>query len=67
MVMGFKRAFLYGDMPRDVYVEIPSDDDRARPWLVGKLQKAMYGTQDAPAVWQAVVQKMMGGCLIFGQ
>ena len=40
----------YGVCERDVYVEPPSD--LHRPGLVAKLNKTMYGTQDASNAWQ---------------
>ena len=39
------RAHFYGVCERHVYVEPPSE--LHRPGLVGKLNKTMYGTQDA--------------------
>ena len=53
---------LYGNIKRDVYIELPSRDPRAqsKKW-VGKLLKAMYGTRDAPQVWYEEVRKLMIG------
>ena len=44
------RAHFYGVCERDVYVEPPSE--LHRPGLVAKLNKTMYGTQDASNAWQ---------------
>lgn len=48
-----KKAFLYGKARRRIYVEFPEEDKR-KPLVdcVGRLNKAMYGTRDAPVVWQ---------------
>ena len=43
MMLGFKRAFLYGDIGRDLFIELPTDDPRREGGrMVGKLRKAMY-------------------------
>ena len=44
------RAHFYGVCERDVYVEPPAE--LHRPGLVAKLNKTMYGTQDASNAWQ---------------
>ena len=56
MTMDVKTAFLYGVMRRKVYIELPRRD----PWStdgkwVGKLERALYGTRDAPRMWQQEV------------
>ena len=51
-----RRAFFYARAKRDIYiyiyiyVKLPPEDDS--PGQCGKLQKAMYGTRDAPALWE---------------
>ena len=60
MVMYVKCAFLYGQMRRHVYIELPTQDERhGDKNLVGKLVKAMYGTRDAPQIWGHLVQETM--------
>ena len=44
------RAHFYGVCERDVYVEPPAE--LHRPGLVAKLNKTMYGTQDASNAWK---------------
>ena len=62
MLLDFKRAFLYGDIQRTLYIELPEDDSRRNGGAnVGLLRKAMYGTQDAPSVWQQLVRQMLTG------
>ena len=46
-----KRAFFYAPAKRDVYVRLPPEE--ARPGHCGKLRRAMSGTRDAPALWEA--------------
>ena len=51
IALHFKRAFLYGQVERELYIEIPTEDERVQGRdVVGKLKRSMYGTQDAPAV-----------------
>ena len=60
MVMDAKCAFLYGKMRRNIYIELPTQDERyGDKNLVGKLVKAMYGTRDAPQIWGDFVQETM--------
>ena len=56
MTMDVKTAFLYGVVRRKVYIELPRRD----PWStdgkwVGNLERALYGTRDAPQIWQQEV------------
>ena len=46
MLADVKTAFLYGDARRSLYVELPPGR------YVGKLERAMCGTRDAPMIWQ---------------
>ena len=53
MLLDVKKAFLYGRIRRNVYIELPEEDPKSESGkYVGKLDKAMYGTRDAPAMWQ---------------
>jgi hypothetical protein len=58
-IVDVKCAFLYGWARRKVYIELPSRDPESGKNLVGQLLKAMYGTRDAPQIWQEVVKKKM--------
>ena len=49
-VFDVSRAHFCGVCKRDVFVEPPSE--LHRPGLVAKLNKTMYGTQDASNAWQ---------------
>ena len=60
MLLDFKKAFLYADIDRELYVELPGDDERRRGGAnVGLLNKAMYGTRDAPAAWSRLARSML--------
>ena len=52
MVLDVSCAFLYADIKRRVYIELPTEDPAsASGTMVGKLEKALYGTRDAPQAW----------------
>ena len=60
MTIDFSKAFLYGDMKRQVYIELPDEDSRKYTSdVVGLLSKSMYGLRDAPQIWQGVVRSML--------
>ena len=60
MIVDVKRAFLYGNMKRKVYLELPHQDERSTdPGAVGLLKRSMYGTRDAPFIWQEEVRRVM--------
>ena len=60
MIMDVKRAFLYGKVRRPIFIRLPAEDPMSKvPNMVGRLEKAMYGTRDAPALWQAEVRSQM--------
>ena len=60
MALDFSKAFLYGDMQREVYIELPDEDFRKfLSDCVGFLKKSMYGLRDAPLIWQQVVREML--------
>ena len=45
---------------RELYVELPEDDEQRQGGAnVGLLNKAMYGTRDAPAAWSRLVRSML--------
>ena len=59
MILDVKGAFLYGKTKRNVYIWLPPEDPKSQEGLMGKLNKAMYGTRDAPQVWQEEVRTTM--------
>jgi hypothetical protein len=58
-IIDVKCAFLYGEARRRIYIELPRQDPQSGGSQVGVLDKAMYGTRDAPLIWRATVDKMM--------
>ena len=62
MLLDVKKAFLYGQIQRSVYIELPPEDEgREGGQMMGLLDKAMYGLRDAPQVWQQEVRRILGG------
>ena len=60
MLADVKTAFLYGAARRSLYVELPPEDPLAASGrYVGKLERAMYGTRDAPMIWQDHLRKTL--------
>lgn len=60
MLLDSKKAFLYADIERELYIELPDDDEHKKGGVnVGLLNKAMYGTRDAPSAWSKLVRKML--------
>ena len=60
MALDLSKAFLYGDVQRAIYIELPEEDGRKHSGdSVGLLSKSMYGLRDAPQVWQKVVESML--------
>ena len=60
LLLDIRKAFLYGKILRTVYIGLPSEDPMSEVGnMVGKLDKAMYGTRDASAAWQADLEKTM--------
>jgi len=60
LLLDVKKAFLYGKIQRVVYIELPTEDEESKSGkYVGRLVKAMYGTRDAPQVWQEEVKNTM--------
>ena len=51
MVNDVARAYFYATCTRDVYIELPAEDE-AGPNVVGKLNLCLYGTRDAAVNWQ---------------
>ena len=59
MVLDVKRAFLYGRARRDIYIKLPPEDPRYGTGVVGKLERSLYGTRDAPEIWQDELKSSM--------
>jgi hypothetical protein len=52
-----RRAFFHADAIRDVYVELPEEDNEEG--MCGKLLKSMYGTRDAVQNWEEAYSTFM--------
>ena len=47
---------------RDIYIEIPSEDEDAGPDVLGKLELCLYGTRDAAKGWQETLSAQLEAC-----
>ena len=47
------RAHFYGRPTRRIFIQLPPEEQTGGELMRGLLEKSMYGTQDAPAIWQA--------------
>ena len=60
MALDVSSAFLYADVLREMYIELPEEDVEGRQkGMVGRLKKALYGTRDAPLAWQEALGKSL--------
>ena len=57
--MDVKCAFLFAPAKRKIYIELPSRDPRSSRRVVGVLNRALYGTRDAPQLWGEEVKRKM--------
>lgn len=58
MVVDVKRAFFYAPAERPIWIKLPPED-QCGDITVARLLKAMYGTRDAPMLWQKHVSKTL--------
>ena len=62
MALDVSCAFLYADVAREIYIELPSEDPLAGDGnFVGRLRKALYGTRDPPQLWQRELETTLNG------
>ena len=60
LLLDIKKGFLHGKISRMVYIKPLAEDPMSEGGhLVGKLDKAMYGTRESPAEWQAELERSM--------
>ena len=61
LVVDVKKAHLMAPAARDVYIEIPGEDqvEKGDEGRCGKLVFSMYGTRDAAACWEAHYSKVL--------
>ncbi len=52
MINDVARAYFNAKLDRDLYVELPPEDQEPGKDLVGKLELCLYGIQDAARCWQ---------------
>ena len=55
MLSDVKRAYFHAPAERELYEEVPREDPKWEPGLLGRLKLSLYGTRDAAANWQRCV------------
>ena len=58
MVLDVKRAFLHGIATLTLYAELPGEESENGKY-VGRLNRTLYGTRDAPVAWLRAVREGM--------
>ena len=58
MIYDVRRAYWYAEATRDLFVELPEEDEaHGKGDLVGKLKLCLYGTRDAALKWQQTLRE----------
>ena len=57
MVNDVRRAYFYAQQQRNVFIELPDEDEEAADGEVGQLLLCLYGTRDAAREWQRTLSK----------
>ena len=66
MVLDVRRAFLYGKARRSIYVKLPPEDGQGKGGAVmAKLERSIYGTRDAPQIWQEELMEKLKAIVDF--
>ena len=52
MLSAVKRAYFHAKANRELFVELPEEDEEYQEGYVGRLALALYGTRDAASLWQ---------------
>ena len=52
MICDVRRAYFYAVATRDLYIELPEEDELGHRGMLGKLNLSLYGTRDAATNWQ---------------
>ena len=60
MIVDVKTAFLYASVSRKIFVRLPPEAARGAR-THGRLKRAMYGTRDAPRLWQEHLASTLRG------
>ena len=55
-----KSAFFFGRARRPIFIEVPTEDPRSQlDGVLAKLVRSLYGTRDAPLIWQDCLRCQM--------
>ena len=60
LAVNVKSAFLYGRARRPIFIDVPAEDPRSQEeGMLAKLIGSLYGTRDAPLIWQDCLRNEM--------
>ena len=59
MILDAKKAHLHAYAEREMFVELPPE--RRRPGFCGRLVRSLYGTRDAPSLWEKFAASQLEG------
>ena len=59
LVINVRKAHLHADAEREVYVQLPPELRAKYPGMCWKLRKCLYGTRDAPKLWEGLYTKTL--------
>ena len=57
MINDVRRAYCYSTATRDLFINLPKEDETATTDQVGRLNLSLYGTRDAAANWQETLPR----------
>ena len=57
MVNDVRRAYFYAKQQRNVFIDLPAEDEEAKEGEVGQLLLCLYGTRDAAKEWQKTLSR----------
>ena len=61
LLIDVRKAHLHADAEREVYVQLPPELRDKCPGMCWKLRKCLYGTRDAPKLWEGLCTRTLIG------
>ena len=60
LIADVKRAYFHALAQRNLYIELPKEDDKGDSSMLGKLRLNLYGTRDGAVNWQKHLSAHLG-------
>ena len=61
MICDVTRAYFYAKATRNLYIELPAEDEQGGPDQLGKVNLILYGTRGAANNWQEHLLRHLTG------